>query len=209
MRVRVGITTLLSVVMLATSIQALAQKSAAPLTIAIFADRQLPAAEWSALTAAVDTERSAAMPALAHTPLQVLRGDTIKPGIVVDHSISVFLHGHCELVPRVSSTASAHVTGALGWTASRDGQLEPFAHVDCDRIALLLAPRTIGMSRGQRSRAMAIAVAHVILHEWSHIATQSAHHSEHGLTKSAFSAQDLLGTSPQPVEPAGDLGQAR
>jgi len=39
---------------------------------------------------------------------------------------------------------------------------------------------------------MAEAMARVILHEWVHIATQSAHHGSHGVTQSVFGLQDLL-----------------
>jgi len=173
----------------------------APITIAIFSDRQLSADQWTAIASDVETERVLSIPALAHSPLQVLRGNEIIPGIVVDRSISVYLHGNCELAPRAAFAGRQATTGALGWTISRHGQLESFAHVDCDRINQLLAPRIAGMHRDERDRLMALAITHVILHEWNHIATQSAHHAAHGLTKSTFSAQDLMFPSTQPAAP--------
>jgi hypothetical protein len=39
---------------------------------------------------------------------------------------------------------------------------------------------------------MAEAMARVIMHEWIHIATQSARHGHRGVSKSIFSVRDLL-----------------
>jgi hypothetical protein len=62
----------------------------------------------------------------------------------------------------------------------------------------MLAPHALGYNRDERNRMMAVAIARVILHEWMHIATQSSHHSEHGLTKAHFGVADLL---QQPAKP--------
>jgi hypothetical protein len=180
-------------------LNAQSEPDASPVTIAIFSDRPLPAGQWSALKAAIESERTAGVPAQAHIRLQILRGDAIAPGIVVDQSISVFLHGNCVLIPRTTPSVSRPATGALGWTKSTHGQLESFAHIDCNRITQLLAPRISGMNRDERDQAMSVAIAHVLLHEWSHIATQSAHHSEHGLTKSTFNARDLMVPLAEPL----------
>jgi hypothetical protein len=48
------------------------------------------------------------------------------------------------------------------------------------------------MNREERTDAMSEAVARVVLHEWVHIAAQSAGHGRDGITKAIFSPNDLL-----------------
>ena len=39
---------------------------------------------------------------------------------------------------------------------------------------------------------MAQAIAHVLIHEWSHIVTQSSAHSSRGITQAYLSVNDLI-----------------
>jgi hypothetical protein len=43
---------------------------------------------------------------------------------------------------------------------------------------------------------MAHAIAHVLIHEWIHVATQSSSHSAHGITRASLSVRELI-ASPQ------------
>ena len=84
------------------------------------------------------------------------------------------------------------VTGALGWVPVVRGRIQPFIHVDCDRIEEMLAPLALGMHQQRRETVMAEAIARVILHEWIHFAAQTTGHVERGVTKSQFLVSDLL-----------------
>ena len=160
-------------------------------TVVIFTDHPLPSGEWPRLLAAV---RGGLADAAAETPgadphAEVIRGDAVVPGLLVDGPVSVFLHGNCypELQPHRYPGGET-----LGWVKRLEGRIDPFVHVDCTRIGQVLGPAISGMNTDQRSAAMAGAIARVILHEWIHIATQSAEHGRHGITKASFGVEDLI-----------------
>jgi hypothetical protein len=164
--------------------------TAPPTTLVIFADHRMPDEEWTDLFAALRRTQAAvasATPALAGR-LEIVRGDQMKPGLNVSTLITVFLRGDCTLVPGPRFV----VQGALGWVPRSKSFIEPFVSVNCSRIVDMLGPLALGMDRSRREVVMAEAMARVILHEWVHIATQSAHHGSHGVTQSVFGLQDLL-----------------
>jgi hypothetical protein len=163
---------------------------APPTTLVIFADHRMPDEEWTDLSAALRKAQAAiasATPALAGK-VEIVRGDQIRPGLQVSAMITVFLRGDCTLVPRPRFM----VHGALGWVPRSKGFIEPFVSVDCSRLVDMLGPLALGMDRSRRDIVMAEAMARVILHEWVHIATQSARHGSHGVTQSEFGLRDLL-----------------
>lgn len=120
---------------------------------------------------------------------EMLRGDLVQPGIRVQRSVVVYLHGNCNLDPLVRRAAFAV---PLGWVHRHHGGIEPFVHVDCTRIGQVLGPQVRGMKKDQRMRVMAGAIARVVLHEWIHIATQSPAHAESGVAKAQFGVADLM-----------------
>ena len=167
-------------------------------TIVIFADRRMEDGEWTALFAAL---RSNAVEAAAESkalrqPFDIVRGDKVKPGLRVNTAVVVYLHGDCNLAPLPRRTAYGV---PLGWVERADGGIEPFAHIDCTRIGQVLGPQAKGLSRDDRNAMMAGAVARVILHEWIHIATQSAIHADHGIGRAEFGVADLMGGDWGPV----------
>jgi hypothetical protein len=159
-------------------------------TLIVFADHRIPDEEWTDLFAALrraQAEIAAATPAVAGE-MEIVRGDQMRPGLRVNAVISVFLHGDCTLMPGPRFV----VQGALGWVPRSKGFIEPFVNVNCTRLVDMLGPLALGMDRSRRDIVMAEAMARVILHEWIHIATQSAHHGSHGVTQSQFGLRDLL-----------------
>jgi hypothetical protein len=159
-------------------------------TLVIFADHRLKDEVWTSLFEALRREQPVAAakdPAL-RGGLSLVRGDTMARGLQVEKPITVYLHGDCTLLP----APRLMTAGALGWVFRSEGKISPFIHVDCSLIAQELGPLALGMSRERRCEAMGEAIARVIVHEWLHIATQSAKHSAQGVSKPAFSAADLL-----------------
>lgn len=161
-------------------------------TVVVFADHPLPKSEWPSLFTAV---RSVLADVVADTQIidinaELVRGDALVPGVRVDASLSVYLHGDCnfEVQPPRGYPAGA----TLGWVWQRQGTIEPFAHVDCTSIGQILEPGIYWFSKDQRIHAMAGAIARVIVHEWIHIANQSAGHNAQGVTKAHFGIDDLL-----------------
>jgi len=159
-------------------------------TLVIFAEHRMPDEEWADLKTALRnarTKMASETPALTGQ-MEIVRGDEMKPGLDVASVITVFLRGDCNLAPRPRLV----VQGALGWVPRSKGFIEPFVNVNCTRLVDMLGPMALGMNRSRRATVMAEAMARVILHEWVHIATQSAHHTSHGVSQSEFSVRDLL-----------------
>jgi hypothetical protein len=167
-------------------------------TVVVFSDHPMLQAQWTALFSALQSNlaKGGEEAQVLDGAAQFIRGDAVEPGLKVDSAIVVFLHGNCELEPLVRRTAFGV---ALGWVYRHQGQIEPFAHVDCTRIGQVLGPQALGVKSDKRTTMMADAMARVILHEWIHIASQCPAHAEQGIEKAQFGAADLLFGESHPV----------
>ncbi len=161
-------------------------------TVVVFADHPLPKNEWPSLFAAIHSVLAdlAAETQAVDINAELVEGDALVPGLRVDASLSVYLHGDCNSGLQLPRGYPAGAT--LGWVWQRQGTIEPFVHVDCTSIGQVLEPGIYWFSKEQRNHAMAGAIARVIVHEWIHIAMQSAAHSGQGVTKAHFGIDDLL-----------------
>ena len=189
-------------------------------TLAVFPDpsnsRSIYANLWPVLVNALRIELSANLPqpqiVLYRTSdlpaftsldldIDIVRGDQIDPGIMVNNSVSIYLHGECRILPHPAQAFSLrdHVSGALGWVENSHGHILPFIHVDCDRLAEMLAAKAFGRNSDERNQWMAAAIARVVVHEWIHIATQNPHHADRGIFKPVFSVKDLLENTSKPA----------
>jgi hypothetical protein len=159
-------------------------------TMVVFPDHHMSEGLWNALVE--ELHRSQAKEAVEVPVLtgefDVLRGEDVVPGLVVETSLSVTIIGDCALMP----SPPRYVEGALGWVRQVKGEIRPFVHVNCERIGQMLGPMALGMNQSRRDTVMAEAIARVIVHEWIHIATQSAGHAKNGVMQSQFELSDLL-----------------
>lgn len=176
-------------------------------TLIIFPQHNLKEAQWSALLDALRRGiADANVPGSALSgPVILMRGDRVPRGIQVDDPIAVFLQGDCTLIsqPRLVTM------GALGWVMRVNGVIKPFIHVDCEKIVQMLGPLALGMSYKRRDAVMGEAITRVILHEWIHISTQNAGHSEEGITKPSFALPDLLADDKQYRRDRRNVGEGR
>jgi len=175
-------------------------------TMVIFTDRPIQDDQWSALVRELqraDVRFETAARELGGG-LEVLRGRDLEAGVSVDRVISVSVSGDCELLPSNRKL----VSGALGWVKKVDGEIQPFIHVSCERIAEMLGPLALGMDRARRNTVMAEAMARVIAHEWIHIATQKAGHEKSGVMESQFQVSDLM-MDDEPVFPRRHIGREK
>jgi hypothetical protein len=200
--------------------QAVNQTPAEQTMLAIFTDPNAPRIShglWKALVTALEQELAFGSPetrALVSqtmsqtastdvtTQIHIVRGDQIPAGLVVDNSISVYLHGDCAAspIPSANLFGHAHPPDALGWVLINNGSIEHFIHVECTHIGQVLGLRAIHVNSYQRDQLMAVAIARVILHEWIHISTQSPHHARSGITKAQFSIADLVAHASKPKQ---------
>jgi hypothetical protein len=56
----------------------------------------------------------------------------------------------------------------------------------------VLRRKAAGLNPQERQYAMDQAIAHVLIHEWSHIVSQSSSHSKRGFTQAYFTASELI-----------------
>lgn len=161
-------------------------------TMVVLSDHPLDDGQWTALVAELHRGRTSVasfIPVIGgDVDIDVLQGRDMNPGVVVQKAITIFLKGDCTLMPR----SRKFVEGALGWVKEVRGRIQPFIHVECERIVEMLGPVALGMNRERRDTVMAEAIVRVVLHEWVHIATQQAGHARSGITQSEFQVSDLL-----------------
>ncbi len=122
-----------------------------------------------------------------------LRREDFVPLIDVN-MIEVQLLGRCDGRPQVVFGVSE---GPLGWVERVDGEIRPFISIDCARLAQVLHQAMIGLNKAERERVMTRAIAHVLIHEWIHIATQSTAHRSRGIMQSSLSVSELIASPPQ------------
>jgi len=161
------------------------------ITVIVYPERPMPEGEWAALLQdlqqgftdlAVETH-------FTPVPVDIMRGDKLQQHVVLDAAVAIYLHGECTLLAQPDHSVPQ---GALGWVLREHGKIAPFIHVDCARIRNMLGPSALWMKDNRRPLAMAEAIARVVLHEWIHIARQSAAHQSSGLSKSGFGVADLI-----------------
>lgn len=127
--------------------------------------------------------------ALDQDPAYFRANTGLAAGINFSTVIVVKLLGRCDVSPE---SALLSRNGPMGWVLEASGKIQPYIFVDCARIAQALRTRPAGLSNDERRREMAQAIAHVVIHEWIHIATQSPMHGAHGITKRFLSPEELI-----------------
>ena len=119
----------------------------------------------------------------------LVRGSDDLRGMTFSHIISVKLLGRCDFLAQTDGT---EVTGPLGWVLLVSGKIQPYVSIDCTRLAQVLRPAVAGLNKEERHYAMMQAIAHVLIHEWIHIATQSDAHGRRGIMQAYLSANQLI-----------------
>jgi hypothetical protein len=184
--------------------------------IVFYADRQVSESLWTPLFSAIQEDLAAedlgaANHLLARNP-RLLRSSELVTGEEFSNVIEVKLVGRCDVVQQAYRPLKP---GPLGWVLRVQGAIQPYIYVDCTRIAQVLNPTTLGLSNDARTRAMSQAIAHVLVHEWIHIATQNVGHTPHGISEAQLTASRLV-TEPEPPhatetipeKPSSDRGPA-
>ena len=117
------------------------------------------------------------------------RASDLALGVVFSRVIVVKLLGRCIVLPQSDRPT---VDGPLGWVWQVSGKMQPFIYVDCERLAQMLCSRSASLDQYERRHAMAQAIAHVVIHEWIHIATPRPSHDVHGIMQSSISVKELV-----------------
>jgi hypothetical protein len=117
-----------------------------------------------------------------------VRGSDDLRGHLFSRIIVVKLLGRCDVLPQTDHPSK----GPLGWVPLISGTIQPFISIDCTRIAEVLRPAAAGLNKQGRQYMMDQAIAHVLIHEWIHITTQSTRHSSRGISQAYLSVNELI-----------------
>ena len=83
-------------------------------------------------------------------------------------------------------------SGPLGWTHISDGEILPFIDVNCEGLRIFVQRELIGVSVADREAVFGRAVARVLAHELYHLLANTRSHTNGGITRAAYSVQELL-----------------
>jgi hypothetical protein len=161
--------------------------------IVFYAQPQMKEDLWPALFEALRTDLADGAGVLPNglvldkEPVFV-RGSEDLRGVLFSKIISVKLLGRCDVLPQTDRALS----GPLGWVLLVSGKVQPFVSIDCTRLTQVLRPKLAGLTVEGRRCAEAQAIAHVLIHEWIHIATQSSSHGARGIAQSNLSVEELI-----------------
>jgi hypothetical protein len=170
--------------------------------IVFLAEPQVSEDFWPGLFQSVGEELKAGVGevaagvALERDPSLLRREDLVR-GIQAASVIEVRLLGRCDVLPQADRPWLRASSGPLGWVQRVAGEIQPFIFIDCERLAQVLHQATLGLNREERRLAMAHAIAHVLVHEWMHIVTQSSSHTAHGITRASLSVRELIASAEQ------------
>lgn len=131
---------------------------------------------------------------LAPAAVELIWKSSAQPKLVEDFdwvAVSSF-QGLCSVTDLPPAPPGA--TGnppSLADTSMSKGHIQPFFHVDCDRLVRMLKPELDPLNVISRQLVFGRALARVIAHEIYHILAQTPEHEDKGVAKPAFSLHDL------------------
>jgi hypothetical protein len=85
--------------------------------------------------------------------------------------------------------------GTLGWTHIADGEILPFADVDCDKIRELITTPLAVSHPMEREGLLGRAMARVLAHELYHFLAHTTKHASTGIAKASYSGAELASNS--------------
>jgi len=113
----------------------------------------------------------------------------ISPSESFANLVVVTFRGSCEMKPFAPPLPDEPV--ALGYSHVSNGQVIPFAEVECDRIRSELRTTHALVGPGG-DRLLGRAMGRVLAHELHHIIDHTRAHSHTGLYRKSLSPQDLI-----------------
>ena len=138
---------------------------------------------------ALDAELESIM-ASSHLPLQLTVRTKPLAGSIPGDLVVFKMKGSCSM-DNMPVGALSDERGPLAMTYLVDGDMLPFADIQCDRIRESVQ-RTLGKGNPQSHQTeYGAALARVMAHELYHMLSKSTIHQTSGLTKKGLSSREL------------------
>jgi hypothetical protein len=113
-------------------------------------------------------------------------------GTAVELAVITF-RGNCDVAALPPKTLEPVRT--LGFTHVSDGEILPFATIDCERTRNFLVHSISRLPVQERQLAFGRALGRILAHELYHIFANTQHHAQGGIAKEAYTVADLLAGS--------------
>lgn len=114
----------------------------------------------------------------------------ISPSESFTQLVVVTFHGSCEARPFAPPPPTD--AEALGYSHVSDGQVIPFAEIECDRIRSELQGGARTMFGPDSDRLLGRAMGRVLAHELHHIIDHTCAHTRTGIFRKSLSPRDLI-----------------
>ncbi|MEO8596953.1 MAG: hypothetical protein ABI759_26785 [Candidatus Solibacter sp.] len=82
--------------------------------------------------------------------------------------------------------------GAMAFTYSTDGVVQPFSEVACDRVTSAIRPAMSGGDYGKADALLGRALGRVLAHEVVHMMSKSGAHARSGVARTSLSGSQLI-----------------
>jgi hypothetical protein len=112
-------------------------------------------------------------------------------GSAVELAVITF-RGNCTVPNMPVRTLGNAPAQALGFTSVTDGEVLPFATVDCERTRTFLSNAMLHLALQDRPAAFGRALGRILAHELFHIFAKTQTHGHAGVAKESYSVGDLL-----------------
>jgi len=159
-----------------------------PVTVIVDFDSAHPVA----VTRAMQQETSRLLAALGYSPDWRPRA-SITESESFDRVAMVHFHGTCSSLEIAGSRVPARMP--VGSTAVQNGDVLPFAEIDCSTIGAYISREIVRRDPATRQQIYGRALGRVVAHELEHILSNTKVHESAGIFRESFSASDLAGAA--------------
>ncbi len=143
-----------------------------------------------AVLSAIQVEASALMaPAGLRLQWKTLpsTGSDVSTAVAV-----VTFQGHCSAA---NLPAQPQWETRLGWSHISDGEVLPFAGIDCDSIVGFIDKQLLAVPPRERDQVLGRAIGRVLAHEFDHIFAETRDHKNRDMDQPDYSAEELVAPS--------------
>jgi mono/diheme cytochrome c family protein len=104
----------------------------------------------------------------------------------------VTVQGHCSAA---SLPSQPRWESRLGWSHVSDGEVLPFAGVDCDSIVGFIQKKLITLPPRERDQVLGRAIGRVLAHEFDHIFAEARDHRDRDMDQPEYTVDELMAPS--------------